>query len=58
MATKIERLRAEIAEANAYMAEASYAIEKLTAERDALEKHVDELIDEKYAPRGAFGDSL
>jgi hypothetical protein len=28
----------------------------LRAERDALQKQVDELLDEKHAPKGAWGD--
>lgn len=30
--------------------------EQLRLERDELEKRVDEFIDEKYAPRGIWGD--
>ena len=32
------------------------ANDRLRAERDELQKQVDELLDEKYAPRGAWGD--
>lgn len=30
--------------------------DRLRAERDELQKQVDELLDEKHAPRGAWGD--
>jgi len=29
---------------------------KMKAERDELQKQIDELLDEKHAPRGAWGD--
>ena len=41
---------------NGYMMQAADEIERLRKERDELQKQVDELLDEKHAPRGAWGD--
>lgn len=40
----------------AICSEAADTIEQLRKERDELQKQIDELLDEKHAPRGAWGD--
>jgi len=52
----VSRLRDHTNRDDNDIAEAAAYIERLRAERDELRKQVDELLDEKHAPRGAWGD--